>query len=180
MSQYYFSLFARKCFGYRHPGRISRGYIKPGQFRSALPSREATASREKRSSGRNSGGSAKSNTLKMKYADVALAARHKLINLFSCTSVLAVVGAMVLGMPGYAVAALEFFSIKDNAVVMYDAPSLKADKLYVASRNLPVEAVVKVEGWVKVRDSGGTLAWVEEKELSDKRYVIVTAPQAEA
>jgi SH3-like domain-containing protein len=116
----------------------------------------------------------------MKYADVALAARHKLINLFSCTPVLAVVGAMVLGMPGYAVAALEFFSIKDNAVVMYDAPSLKADKLYVASRNLPVEAVVKVEGWVKVRDSGGTLAWVEEKELSDKRYVIVTAPQAEA
>ena len=63
---------------------------------------------------------------------------------------------------------------------MYDAPSLKADKLYVASRNLPVEAVVKVEGWVKVRDSGGSLAWVEEKALSQKRYVIVTAPQAEA
>ena len=62
---------------------------------------------------------------------------------------------------------------------MYDAPSLKADKLYVASRHLPVEAVVKVEGWVKVRDSGGGLAWVEEKALSEKRYVIVTAPQAE-
>lgn len=115
----------------------------------------------------------------MKYAQVALAARHKLIDLLSRIGVLAAVGAMVLGMPGYAVAALEFFSIKDNAVVMYDAPSLKADKLYVASRNLPVEAVVKVEGWVKVRDSGGTLAWVEEKELSDKRYVIVMAPQAE-
>jgi SH3-like domain-containing protein len=115
----------------------------------------------------------------MKYAQVALEARHKLINLLSRARVLAAVGAMVLGMPGYAYAALEFFSIKDNAVVMYDAPSLKADKLYVASRNLPVEAVVKVEGWVKVRDSGGTLAWVEEKELSDKRYVIVTAPQAE-
>lgn len=86
----------------------------------------------------------------------------------------------MLGFSGYAFAALEFFSIKDNAVIMYDAPSLKADKLYVASRNLPVEAVVKVEGWVKVRDSGGTLAWVEEKELSDKRYVIVTAPHAEA
>ncbi|MBA2660018.1 MAG: hypothetical protein H0U72_10950 [Nitrosospira sp.] len=91
--------------------------------------------------------------------------------------------ALLIGMmscPAYAIAAFEFFSITDNATIMYDAPSLKADKLYVASRNLPVEAVVKVEGWVKVRDSGGSLAWVEEKALSQKRYVIVTAPQAEA
>ena len=63
---------------------------------------------------------------------------------------------------------------------MYDAPSLKAGRLYVASHNLPVEAVVKVEGWVKVRDSKGNLAWVEEKVLSEKRFVIVTAPLAEA
>jgi SH3-like domain-containing protein len=78
-----------------------------------------------------------------------------------------------------AFAALEFLSIKEPAVIMYDAPSLKADKLYIASRHLPVEAVVKVEGWVKVRDSSGNLAWVEEKQLSDARYVIVTAPSAE-
>jgi SH3-like domain-containing protein len=43
-----------------------------------------------------------------------------------------------------------------------------------------VEAIVKVEGWVKVRDSGGGLAWVEEKALSNKRYVIVTATQVGA
>ncbi|HVW65812.1 MAG TPA: SH3 domain-containing protein [Nitrosospira sp.] len=82
-------------------------------------------------------------------------------------------------LPSSVLAAMEFFSTNENAVIMYDAPSLKADKLYVASRNLPVEAIVKVEGWVKVRDSEGTLAWVEEKALSEKRYVIVTAPQAE-
>ena len=86
---------------------------------------------------------------------------------------------MLLVFPVHAVAALEFFSINDNGVIMYDAPSLKAAKLYVASRDLPVEAVVKVEGWVKVRDSEGTLAWVEERGLSDKRHVIVTAPVAE-
>ncbi|MBA4142052.1 MAG: hypothetical protein H0X43_03395 [Nitrosospira sp.] len=63
---------------------------------------------------------------------------------------------------------------------MYDAPSLKASKLYVATRNLPVEAVVKVEGWVKIRDSTGSLAWMEEKALSEKRYVVVTVPLAEA
>ena len=92
---------------------------------------------------------------------------------------LTVLAVMVLAFPVHAGAALEFFSINDNGVIMYDAPSLKAVKLYVASRDLPVEAVVKVEGWVKVRDSEGTLAWVEEKGLSDKRHVIVTAPTAE-
>lgn len=95
-------------------------------------------------------------------------------------AVLLAVGLTFPLYPGYAIAAFEFFSITDNAVIMYDAPSLKADKSYVASRHLPVEAIVKVEGWVKVRDSGGTLAWVEEKALSEKRYVIVTVPQAEA
>lgn len=87
--------------------------------------------------------------------------------------------ALLLLMQGQAVASLEFLSIADNAVIMYDAPSLKAGKIFVASRHLPVEAIVKVEGWVKVRDSSGGLAWVEEKTLSSKRYMIVTAPQAE-
>lgn len=78
-----------------------------------------------------------------------------------------------------AFAGIDFLSITDHAVIMYDAPSLKAEKLYVASRFLPVEAVVNVEDWVKVRDSGGVFAWVEKKSLSNKRYVIVTAPLAD-
>ncbi|MDW7666718.1 MAG: SH3 domain-containing protein [Nitrosomonadaceae bacterium] len=81
---------------------------------------------------------------------------------------------------GHALAAMEFFSIADSATIMYDAPSLKAGKVFVASRYHPVEVIVKVEGWVKVRDSGGGLAWVEEKALSSMRYVIVTATQAGA
>lgn len=93
--------------------------------------------------------------------------------------VLAVLCLPALVFPGYAAAALEFYSIKENAVIMYDAPSLRAGKLYVASQDLPVEAVVRVEGWVKVRDSSGSLAWVEEAALSEKRHVIVIAPAAD-
>ncbi len=112
----------------------------------------------------------------MKYAGAVVAS---LGNMIERGRFFAAACAMLLGVYGNAFAALEFLSIKDAGVIMYDAPSLKADKLYVASRNLPVEAVVKVEGWVKVRDSTGSLAWVEEKQLSEKRYVIVTAPSAE-
>lgn len=80
---------------------------------------------------------------------------------------------------GHAVAEIEFFSIAENAVIMYDAPSLRADKLFVADRHLPVEVVVDVEGWAKVRDSSGSLAWVEKKALSQQRYVVVTVPLAD-
>lgn len=87
--------------------------------------------------------------------------------------------SMLLLLPEYAVAEMEFFSIAENAVVMYDAPSLRADKLFVADRYLPVEVVVDVEGWAKVRDSSGSLAWVEKKALSQQRYVVVTVPLAD-
>ena len=90
-----------------------------------------------------------------------------------------IVLVLLLGPHGQAIAALEYLSMADNAVIMYNAPSLKADKLFVASRHLPVEAIVKVEGWVKVRDSSGTLAWVERKAVSDKRFVIVIELQAD-
>ena len=72
----------------------------------------------------------------------------------------------------------EFLSIATPAAILYDAPSRNAEKLYVASVNLPVEVLVKVEGWAKVRDSNGYLAWVESKNLSAKRFVIVNVPVA--
>ena len=85
---------------------------------------------------------------------------------------------LFLGSP-YASAQLEFLSVTENAVVMYDAPSLKADKLFVVGLYFPVEAIVHVEGWVKVRDSSGSLAWIEKKFLSDQKYVIVTTAVAD-
>jgi SH3-like domain-containing protein len=76
-------------------------------------------------------------------------------------------------------AALEFRSVAENAAVLYDAPSAKAKKLFVVSRGYPVEVVVLVEGWVKVRDASGDLTWIESRHLSDKRTVMVRAPVAQ-
>ncbi|MCE9641631.1 MAG: hypothetical protein K8S22_16055 [Betaproteobacteria bacterium] len=67
----------------------------------------------------------------------------------------------------------EFRSVADNAAVVYDAPSLKAKKLHILGRNYPVEIVVTLEGWAKVRDAGGELAWIETKSLSERRSVMV-------
>src|SRR5674476_1294895 len=80
---------------------------------------------------------------------------------------------------GQVALAAEYRSIGDNAVPMYDAPSVKANKLFVASRFYPVEVIVQVDNWTKVRDAAGDLAWVKKKTLSDTRTAVVTAALAD-
>ena len=47
------------------------------------------------------------------------------------------------------------------------------------SRGYPLEVVVAVEGWVKVRDANGAFSWIEAKQLTDKRSVMVKVPVAD-
>ena len=94
---------------------------------------------------------------------------------YSLRAVLMIVG---LYFSNYALAEMSYFSVAENGAIMYDARSLKAGKQYVVSLYYPVEMIVDVENWAKVRDSNGVLAWIEKKALSDKRYVVVTAPIA--
>jgi SH3-like domain-containing protein len=76
--------------------------------------------------------------------------------------------------------ALDFRSVSAPRAVLFDAPSAQAKKLYVVSHLYPVEVIVNLGDWLKVRDSRGELAWVEAKQLAQKRTVLVTASQAEA
>ncbi len=75
--------------------------------------------------------------------------------------------------------ALDYVSVAEGSAILYDAPSTKAKKLFVAGRYLPLEQVVKLDAWIKVRDSSGSLAWVEKRALSSKRFVVVTSALAE-
>ena len=88
---------------------------------------------------------------------------------------LALVLLAVLSLPA---AALDYLSLAE-AAVMYDAPSQKAAPLFVIARHTPVEVVVALEGWYKVRDSAGSLAWIQKSQLSTQRTVLVTAPRAQ-
>lgn len=83
---------------------------------------------------------------------------------------------LVLGTPA---AAAEYRAIGDRPAILYDAPSARADRLFVASRHYPFEVLVKLDQWTKVRDANGEVAWVENKALGDLKTVIVTVPLAD-
>lgn len=74
--------------------------------------------------------------------------------------------------------ALDYRSVVE-AAAMYDAPSAKSNPLFVVRPGTPVELVVSLEGWSKVRDSRGDLAWIEKKHLGEQRSVIVRADRAQ-
>jgi SH3-like domain-containing protein len=75
--------------------------------------------------------------------------------------------------------AAEFRSVGENAAILYDAPSARATKLYVIGRSYPVEIIVVLDGWTKIRDVAGELAWIETKSLSERRTVVVKARRAD-
>jgi SH3-like domain-containing protein len=75
--------------------------------------------------------------------------------------------------------AADYRSVGERPAVLYDAPSKQATPLYVVSPKYPLEVIVELEAWVKVRDQTGALSWVEKSALTDKRTVVVTAPAAQ-
>ena len=88
--------------------------------------------------------------------------------------------AFVLGCLAAAGAdAAEFRALGERAAILYDAPSLKADRLFVASRGYPFEVLVKLDQWTKVRDAGGEVAWVENRALGERRMAMVSVPLAD-
>jgi len=82
---------------------------------------------------------------------------------------LAILGLVAGASRPHPAQAAEFRSLGEKAAVLYDAPSLKADRLFVASRFYPFEVLVKLDQWTKVRDANGEVAWLENRELSALR-----------
>jgi len=90
----------------------------------------------------------------------------------------AIAAFALIGAAGTALA-LDYRSVEVPVAILYDSPSQKGKKLYLIRAQTPVEVFMRIEGWAKVRDAEGTLAWIESKQLSERRTLMVTAPRAE-
>ena len=90
----------------------------------------------------------------------------------------ALVALSLVGAAG-AAQAIDYRSVSVPAAILYDAPSQAGKKLYLIKAQTPVEVVVRLDGWLKERDAEGSLAWIEARNLVDKRTLVVTAAKAE-
>ena len=75
--------------------------------------------------------------------------------------------------------ALDYRSVGAERAILYDSPSVQGTRLFVADKYYPVEVIVNLDLWAKVRDVTGSLVWIEKKNLSNLRMVLVTATRAD-
>lgn len=76
-------------------------------------------------------------------------------------------------------AAADWRAVGEAGALLYDAPSREATPLYVVTPRYPLEVIVELEAWAKVRDHTGTLTWVEKGTLTGPRSILVTQPAAQ-
>lgn len=81
--------------------------------------------------------------------------------------------ATVLALAAGTAFALEFRSVKETGVALYEAPSLSAKKLFAVSRYYPVEVLQNQKDWARVRDATGGIAWIPSAALSTRRMLLV-------
>jgi len=83
--------------------------------------------------------------------------------------------ALACGLGMTAAFGLEYRSIGSEPAILYDAPTLRGQKVFVAPRGMPLEVVLAQGDWMRVRDAAGDLAWVEKKALGERRNVVSLA-----
>jgi SH3-like domain-containing protein len=68
-----------------------------------------------------------------------------------------------------------YASIADKPAIVYDSPSAKGEKQFIFARFQPVEVLVRLDKWAKIRDADNTVGWVEITSLGNTRALQVIA-----
>ena len=76
-------------------------------------------------------------------------------------------------------AAAEFRSVAVQKAIAYDSPSAQGKKLYLLGQGYPVEVIVNLADWIKVRDQQGSLSWIDAKQLITKNTLLIVSPLVE-
>ncbi|MDB5801603.1 MAG: hypothetical protein JWL63_2542 [Rhodocyclales bacterium] len=74
--------------------------------------------------------------------------------------------------------ALDYRSLNDNTPV-FDAGSRQASAQFILLKGTPVELIVTLDRWAKIREASGGIGWVERSLLAERSQIIVTAASAE-
>ena len=84
--------------------------------------------------------------------------------------------ALAAALLAQAAAAVEYRSLAAPAI-LYDSPSERARRVAIGLPGTPVELIVGLDRWVKVRDASGKISWVSRQLITERRTVMVNVPR---
>jgi SH3-like domain-containing protein len=75
--------------------------------------------------------------------------------------------------------AADYRSVGTAGAVLYDGPSAKARRLWVAPRGMPIELLAAPDpAWIKARDVGGDVFWLARADVSEAPALVAATAAA--
>lgn len=66
----------------------------------------------------------------------------------------------------------DFMSVNSDQAFLHEAPSDSTKKSFIVTRGYPLEVIVSLKEWKKVKDHEGLINWIKTSDLSSKRTVL--------
>jgi SH3 domain protein len=68
--------------------------------------------------------------------------------------------------------AAEFVSIKAKKALLYEGPSSSTKKEFIITEGYPLQVMVRLKDWIKVKDHLGKISWIQSTDISKDRNVM--------
>lgn len=66
----------------------------------------------------------------------------------------------------------DYMSVNSDQAFLHEAPSGSTKKLFIVTNGYPLEVIVSLKEWKKVKDHEGFINWIKTSDLSSKRTVL--------
>ena len=66
----------------------------------------------------------------------------------------------------------DFMSVNADQAFLHEAPSGSTKKTFIVTKGYPLEVIVSLKEWKKVKDHEGLINWIKTSDLSSKRSVL--------
>ncbi len=67
----------------------------------------------------------------------------------------------------------DFISVKSKQAVLLEGPSNTTEKMFIVTEGYPLEVLVSLKDWKKVKDHNGKISWIESKYTHNERTVLI-------
>ena len=72
----------------------------------------------------------------------------------------------------------DFISVKTKQAILFEGPSNTTEKMFIVTEGYPLEVVVSLKDWKKVKDHNGKISWIEAKNTQKERTVLILKDRA--
>ena len=72
----------------------------------------------------------------------------------------------------------DFISVKAKQAVLFEGPSNTTEKMFIVTEGYPLEVLVSLKDWKKVKDHNSKISWIESKHTHIERTVLILKDDA--